>query len=86
MGYEAKCKGCGKPIVWADSKKKDGTIGRMSFDPDPVENGTHSLVHPRGDKTKLVATYIEKGGEWPTGSLPRIPHYKTCTAPRKPAA
>lgn len=78
--FEAVCRDCSAPIVWAKSTRKDGTPCNMAFDPDPSEGGRYALAHPGGDRTKLVARYVKPGDDWPAGSVPRTAHYITCSA------
>jgi hypothetical protein len=78
--FDAACRDCSAPIVWAKSTRKDGTPCNMAFDPDASEGGRYALMHPGGDRSKLVARYIKQGEDWPEGSVPRTPHYLTCTA------
>lgn len=78
--FEAACRDCSAPIVWARSTRKDGTPCNMAFDPAPAEGGRYALAHPAGDRTKLVARYMKPGEVWPEGSLPRTPHYLTCSS------
>lgn len=81
--FDAECRDCHAPIVWARSTRKDGSPCNMAFDPEPSEGGRYALSYPGGDKTKLVARYVQQGSDWPEGTVPRSPHYITCTA-RKP--
>lgn len=81
--FESACRNCGKPILWAEATRKDGSPCKMPFDPDPTEHGTHALMHPGGDRSRLVARYIKKGEEWPLGSLPRTSHFETCSARKR---
>ena len=78
--FEAVCRDCSGPIVWAKSTRKDGTPCNMAFDPEPSESGRYALVFPGGDRTKLVATYVRPGETWPEGARPRTAHYITCSA------
>jgi hypothetical protein len=78
--FEAVCRDCNAPIVWAKSTRKDGTPCNMAFDPEPSESGRYALAHPGGDRTKLVARYVKPGDAWPEGSVPRTAHYITCSA------
>ncbi len=78
--FDAVCRDCGTPIVWAKSTRTDGSPCNRAFDPEPSESGRYALAHPGGDRTKLVARYIKPGDAWPEGSLPRSPHYLTCSA------
>ena len=78
--FEAVCRDCSAPIVWAKSTRKDGSPCNMAFDPEPSESGRYALAHPGGDRTKLVARYIKPGDDWPEGSVPRTAHYQTCSA------
>lgn len=78
--FDATCRDCSAPIVWARSTRKDGTPCNMAFDPEPAEGGRYALAHPGGDRTKLVARYIQQGEDWPEGSVPRSAHYITCSA------
>ncbi len=78
--FDAVCRDCNAPIVWARSTRKDGSPCNMAFDPEPSEGGRYALAHPAGDRSKLVARYVKPGDDWPEGSLPRSPHYLTCPA------
>lgn len=80
--FQATCRDCNAPIVWARSTRKDGTPCNMAFDPEPSESGRYALAHPGGDRTKLVARYVKQGDDWPPGSVPRSAHYITCSARR----
>ena len=84
--FESACRDCSGRIVWAKSTRKDGSPCNMAFDPDASEGGRYALFHPGGDRTRLVARYVTKEDGWPEGSVPRTPHYLTCTAraSRKP--
>jgi len=78
--FESVCRDCSARIVWAKSTRKDGSPCNMAFDPDPSDSGRYALAHPAGDRTKLVARYVKQGDDWPEGSVPRTPHYITCSA------
>ena len=42
------CSGCGKPIVWAEITKEDGTRGRVPLDPRPA---CYLTTPDAGDRT-----------------------------------
>lgn len=74
------CKRCGEPIVWASYTTKAGDKRRLPFNSDPSESGRYYLFHPHGDRLKLEARWLPHNADWPTGSLPREMHFKSCSA------
>jgi len=75
---KGKCRVCGKDIVWAKTQTKSGQYKSLPFDILASESGTYALVHPKGDKTRLVAFYRPPGSDWPLYSLPRQLHFRSC--------
>lgn len=75
-GEDALCKRCGATIIWAENKKRDGTVGMAPFDKEPNERGFFCLLR-RPDNT-VYARYVKRGEEWPSGGLPRTSHFATC--------
>jgi hypothetical protein len=73
-----KCRSCGAPIVWAKTTTKAKKVKSLPYDLEPNENGAYALFHPGGDMSRLEARYIQRGGDWPPGTVPRTNHFATC--------
>jgi hypothetical protein len=79
---EATCKSCGATIIWAHVTKKDGSPGKMPFDPEPREDGTHRMTVREVDgraevKAFWVAAKARDGFLADGGNL-RTSHFATC--------
>jgi hypothetical protein len=78
----AKCKSCDADIIWALIKKKDGNPGRMPFDPEPTENGTHRMTIREEEGRVIVCAFWVAGKARPKelseGTNLRTSHFATC--------
>jgi hypothetical protein len=79
---EAKCKSCDATIIWAHVKKKDGTPGKMPFDPEPRDDGTHRMTMREEDGVAIVHAFWVAPKARPAvmaeGSNLRTSHFATC--------
>lgn len=74
------CKGCGKPIVWAEFHKEDGSRGKVPLDPRaPVYYVRGTLAD--GAQFVARADGIERTAGKPTGNrgpTAYVSHFATC--------
>jgi hypothetical protein len=67
---EARCKGCGRPIVWARHAISDKA---MPFDAEPHDHGTWNLRDGFAGRD-LIAVHD------PQADVRYVPHHATCPA------
>lgn len=72
MSEHAKCRSCGRPIIWAET-----TNGKPApIDPEPVPHGLIVLVQPSDPREPPIASVVKLHAPV---TLPRFnSHFATC--------